>query len=174
VLCRQGSHLRAATATGGASQGCRIPCACPRCRRARLPGVAPPAHHLRASRGPARRRGAGLRPFLEGFPRRKDRDSFGWNLDGVPRAGVASGPRLTVAEVETAKTPQVDRLAGLQGVHNGLQALREHRIGLGTSGAARRRPRGRRARPWSCTSPLRAEGASSRAAPWGNSRTGRA
>jgi len=22
--------------TGGASQGCRIPCACPRCRRARL------------------------------------------------------------------------------------------------------------------------------------------
>ena len=49
------------------------------------------------------RRGAGLHPVLKGFPRRKGRDRFRRDLDGLARAGVASGPRLAVAHVESAK-----------------------------------------------------------------------
>jgi SAM-dependent methyltransferase len=56
------------------------------------------------ARWSSRRRGAGLHPVLKGFPRRKGRDRFRRNLDGLARAGVASGPRLAVAHVESAKT----------------------------------------------------------------------
>jgi len=72
-----------------------------------------------------------LHPVLKGFPRRKGRDGFGWNLDGLACAGVAAGPRLTVAHLETAKAAQIDRLTCLHGGDNGLQTLREHGVGLG-------------------------------------------
>ena len=49
------------------------------------------------------------------------------SYSGLP----AAGPRLAVAHVEPAKAAQIDRLARLHSGDNGLQARREHGVGLG-------------------------------------------
>ena len=99
--------------------------------RACAPVWTPPSPRARPSRATTRRRWAGVPPLLERFPRRKRRHRFGRNVDGLSRAGIPSRPRWAVTELEAAKAPQFHGFAGLQGVHNHLQALREHRVGLG-------------------------------------------
>ncbi len=112
-------------------QACRPQCTLQRCGRAQPPVRAPPPHGPWASCGTASRRCGGLHPLLERFPRRKRRDRFGRNRDGLPGVGVPSGPRGAVAELKAPKTPQFHPFAGLEGVHNRLQKLREHRVRLG-------------------------------------------
>ena len=68
--------------------------------------------------------------LLEGFPGAKCGERLGRNLDGGPRAWVAAGTRPAVATPETSKAPQFHRLPRLERLHNGLQALRDDRVGL--------------------------------------------
>jgi hypothetical protein len=81
---------------------------------------APSPHRTWASRSAPRSRGPGLHALLEDFPRRKGGHGFRRNRAGLPGAGVPSSSRGAVTEVEAAKAPQLDRLPGLQGVHNRL------------------------------------------------------
>jgi len=67
-----------------------------------------------------------LDALVEGFPRGKRWDLFGRNLDGVPRARVASRPSLAVTELEAAKASHVHPLPRLQRRHNGLQELGDY------------------------------------------------
>ena len=66
---------------------------------------------------------AALHRLLEGFSRAERGDCFRRNRDRVPRAWVASCPRLAVTESEAAKATQFHFVPCLQRVHNPTATL---------------------------------------------------